>query len=756
MAELTRQELIQKIIEQDAFNKKLKQEVYKKNFYRFNKEIMSWSDLYEPLHKKVCDFIQDNIEKRMILLLMPRGSFKSSVVTSAFPLWQIAKNPATRGIIANATYPMATQFLGQVKDTLQKNDKFIDIYGDMATDAPIWREDAFAVNSDDSFRTKEPTVSAIGVGSNYTGKHVDWAILDDLVVRDNIRTMDRIQEVINFYKDILDLVDPSPAGHKRVIVIGTTWHESDLYSWIQDKETGIIGDFAVLKLPAYGHFEVNEAGKEVFAGQWGEGELLFPTRLTWSVLENLKRNQGAAHFCTPGESPITMADFSTKRIEDIVEGDMVLGWSEGMGQKAALKPSKVKAVFKYEDAEVVKIITDTGKTAKCTKEHKWFTGRGFADATHPRYKPAKIGSKLQLIVDNTAVELTEAQKQYALWLGGIFDGEGSCTESIFLHQDNLHNALVCEEMEHRLDALGFEWTHYNKTYDTTDKRYRNKNMYWIRGGKQAKIDFLRLCKPVKGHKIVKSLYKQGGCFVQAEEKVTNIRSTGRETVYALETETGNYVVWGFGSSNSAQYLLDPVPPDDAEFKNIKYYETDDIKGLKLNKFVALDPAFGEKAENDYSAMICVGVDPKNSWYILDIWRDKVNPKALIDKILEWDYIHKPHTFAIESTAFQRVIQYYLQDEMRKQRHNIPIKELTHTTRSKEDRIRALGPFYGRGTVFHNRHQPLNMYLDDELRRFPRGKNDDLIDALASIVEVAFPPKTMQVRSWFGKGGSYPA
>jgi len=485
--------------------KKAEQLKYNKSFHKFSKELIGWPDYYDPLHKTVCDFIQDNIETKMCLLLLPRGTFKSSIVTTGFPLWKISKDPATRGMIANATYPMATQFLGQVKDGLAKNEEFRRIYGDYSTNAPIWREDAFAISADSSWKSKEPTVSALGVGSNYTGKHFDWAILDDLVNRDNIRTIDRIEGVKDFYKDILDLVDPSKAGHKRVIVIGTTWHQSDLYSWIMDPENGLRDEFAILRLPAYGTFDVNNK----FVGEWGKDDLLFPTRLTWNVMAGLKKSQGNSHF-------------------------------------------------------------------------------------------------------------------------------------------------------------------------------------------------------------------------------------------------------------SAQYLLDPVPPEDAKFKNFKFYEPTDIKGLRLNKFMSVDPALSEKKEADYSAIVVVGVDAENKWYILDMWRDKVDPHGLIDQIFYMDAMHMPRTVAIESVAFQRVIQFFLEDEMKARKHKFDITKLTHSALSKNDRILGLQPKYEQGQVYHPKYPrghrlfKMEKYLRDELERFPRAKNDDLSDALASILEVSYPAKKHKRGRSYGTRTSYPS
>ena len=486
-----KEQLIAKIQEAKEVLRSSKAQYYLTHFYEFNRDVIGWPDCYEPLHRKVCNFVQDNIRKKKLLILLPRGSFKSSMVTVGYTLWRIAQNPQERILIANATFQMACQFLSQIKDHVSKNEKFIELYGNLATDAASWREDRITIARGKAYEQKEPTVWAFGMGSNLVGSHYTVAILDDMVNRENITTRDQIDKVINFYRDTLDLVDATPTGQKEVCVIGTTWHQSDLYSWIQDPETNILQDFEVLRMPAY-------------TGEWGKGNLLFPTRLNWKTLAELKRQQGNSHF-------------------------------------------------------------------------------------------------------------------------------------------------------------------------------------------------------------------------------------------------------------SAQYMLDPVPLEDAVFKaDFKYYDETDIRGLQMTKFIMVDPALSERKEADYSAMVCIGVDKNNDWYVLDIWRDKVNPKRLLDQMFYWDDKWKPNIQAIETTAFQKVLQYFAYEEMKRRNHIIPITELKHNDRSKDERIRGLEPRYEMGSVFHSKELQYNDYLEDELRRFPRGKNDDLIDALASGLEISYPPKVKERKQNKWKASGYPA
>jgi len=46
----------------------------------------------------------------------------------------------------------------------------------------------------------------------------------------------------------------------------------------------------------------------------------------------------------------------------------------------------------------------------------------------------------------------------------------------------------------------------------------------------------------------------------------------------------------------------------------------------------------------------------------------------------------------------------------------------------------------RGNILHNSHVDYTDYLEDELTRFPKGKHDDLIDALSYAVSASYPPR----------------
>jgi predicted phage terminase large subunit-like protein len=289
----TYHELLRLTEEQYKLYIEVKRKVVLRNFWDFNTDVIEWKDASEKLHKPLCDFIQDNKTKKRLILL-PRGHLKSSIVTVGYCLWKIAQNPKVRILIANATGPMALTFLSQIKDQLTKNERFIELFGDLSVGATKWADDAISVKREESYEAKEPTVTAFGIGGNLVSQHYDVIILDDLVNRENIHTADRISDVIQFYKDVMDLRDNVDTS--EVIVLGTRWHEADLYGWLLDEQnpahyefklherTAVEGDYQIVRDSGTGKFKIDG------------GEILFPEKFSRDGLEKLINDKGLSDF----------------------------------------------------------------------------------------------------------------------------------------------------------------------------------------------------------------------------------------------------------------------------------------------------------------------------------------------------------------------------------------------------------------------------------------------------------------------------
>jgi intein/homing endonuclease len=147
------------------------------------------------------------------------------------------------------------------------------------------------------------------------------------------------------------------------------------------------------------------------------------------------------------------------------------------------------------------------------------------------------------------------------------------------------------------------------------------------------------------------------------ERVVSIEPDGIENVYGLETETGNYVVWGFASSNSSQYQQLPVPRGggilqrawwglwDGEEARKYGLEWNEKRGA-LKEFPhcdlivgSLDTAYGSKQENDYTAMCVFG-----------IWQDRAkNRRAML--MFAWRKRLPLHGVNVEAVPGEAKVNY---------------------------------------------------------------------------------------------------
>jgi len=123
------------------------------------------------------------------------------------------------------------------------------------------------------------------------------------------------------------------------------------------------------------------------------------------------------------------------------------------------------------------------------------------------------------------------------------------------------------------------------------------------------------------------------------------------------------------------------------------------------------------------------------------------PSEIVDQVFHLYERYKPKMVGIESVAFQKTLVYSINDKMRERNWAFSIKEIKRKNyRNKEDRIKGLQPYYENGRVFHLRSCNGVDELEYQLIHFPKGRKDDIIDALADLLEIGFPPDNRQKKN----------
>lgn len=186
-----------------------------------------------------------------------------------------------------------------------------------------------------------------------------------------------------------------------------------------------------------------------------------------------------------------------------------------------------------------------------------------------------------------------------------------------------------------------------------------------------------------------------------------------------------------------QYQNEIIPGDDQDFKKewLVYYQS--LPRIK-HTFAMIDPAISLDQAACYTAFVVVDVDVDNSWYLKAARRIRITATQTIKLIFDIQEIYKCQMIGVESVAYQMALMHFLDAEMRKRKVTIPVHPISRgPDKSKMMRIRSLVPRFEWQRLMIK--EGLNDF-EDEYLKFPRGTYVDILDALSSIEEIAYPPE----------------
>lgn len=184
---------------------------------------------------------------------------------------------------------------------------------------------------------------------------------------------------------------------------------------------------------------------------------------------------------------------------------------------------------------------------------------------------------------------------------------------------------------------------------------------------------------------------------------------------------------------STQYQQNPVNKETQEFHEewFRYYTKEQLPNWRI--FTTCDPAFSKRDTADNTSIMTWLFDWMDM-YILEYTVWKFNPAELIDKLIYHHTKWNPEKIGIEAFAAQQMIWFNLKAEMERRWLYVDIEEIRQTG-DKELKLRKLIPLYRNWHIYH---KPMMDELEFELKRFPRGRHDDIIDSeqmLYSMYEV---------------------
>lgn len=256
---------------QELLDEKDRREGLKSLFY-FGKFVLGY-DLEVDPHKEICDFVQDVEGNPKELLLLPRGIFKTTIVSQIYPVWLAVKDPNVRILLDSEVLKNSERNLRVVKETLAYNQRLRDLYGVLAN-AGDGNLNELTIRTRTNRKLKEPTFGTSSVDTVDVGPHWDFIICDDLHSEHNSKTKAQIDNVYEHWRLLFSLLDPK----KFMRMVGTRWADLDVYGRIKEEHPS----FTVMERKA----EQNEKLENA------PGNCYFPQRFPHEVLMEIKAEQG--------------------------------------------------------------------------------------------------------------------------------------------------------------------------------------------------------------------------------------------------------------------------------------------------------------------------------------------------------------------------------------------------------------------------------------------------------------------------------
>ena len=177
-------------------------------------------------HRDMCLALQSPSPRKLIV--MPRGTFKSSIGVVGYSIWLLINNPNLCILIDSEVYTNSKNFIREIKAHLT-SDKFRQVFGEWQGE--VWTEGEIIVAAR-TINKKEGSIVASGVGAIKVGQHFDVYIGDDLNSNKNSGTSEGCEKVINHFRYTMSILEPEGTA----VVIGTRYSQQDLIQSIIDNE----------------------------------------------------------------------------------------------------------------------------------------------------------------------------------------------------------------------------------------------------------------------------------------------------------------------------------------------------------------------------------------------------------------------------------------------------------------------------------------------------------------------------------------
>lgn len=202
--------------------------LYLSDFYAYAKFALGYKDLDWKVHGQFISVFESDATRKLVV--MPRGTFKSSLGSVAYPMWRLERNPNLSILIDSEIYTNSKNFLREIKGHYE-SERYQAVFGDRI--GSKWDEGEIILSSRTQNR-KEASITVGGIGTTKVGQHYDLIIGDDYNSPQNSETPEKCQKVIDHVRYNMNILNPGG----EYLLIGTRYAERDVIGFFLSEVLG--------------------------------------------------------------------------------------------------------------------------------------------------------------------------------------------------------------------------------------------------------------------------------------------------------------------------------------------------------------------------------------------------------------------------------------------------------------------------------------------------------------------------------------
>lgn len=262
--------------------------------------ILGYEDLTPSTHGALCAFLdQAHYSRRMIL--MPRSTFKTTIVIVVDSIRHVCRDPNIRILILGDNDTNAGLTLGEISNHYKYNELFQWLFPELIPDnfnKAVWNSKQIRVPRTKFW--KEPTIMSAGAFGGVESKHFDIIKPDDLVVEKHIHSdveMEKLNQWIGGLEPLLI------HEGKQIDFTGSRKKKGDSYEHIQRFYSGV-EDGKDPRVVEIGPHAILRGDLAIFSRSITEnGQPIFPERFGWKYINRMKTKDPERYHAQLANNP---------------------------------------------------------------------------------------------------------------------------------------------------------------------------------------------------------------------------------------------------------------------------------------------------------------------------------------------------------------------------------------------------------------------------------------------------------------------